>query len=142
MGLDTGSLPVEPAGSGLSWSGRLSLRQRILAVNVFALALLAGSFFYLDSYRTRLIDERLRQAASEARVISTAMAGMTSAERQSFVVTVGRQTGARVRLADRSGHITLDSWAIAGRNFRLIDPDTETWQRHAARWMDEAMANP
>jgi two-component system sensor histidine kinase ChvG len=30
---------------------------RILAVNVFALALLAGGFFYIDSYRTR-VDRR------------------------------------------------------------------------------------
>lgn len=138
-GLDIASLQAEPAGSRLNWSGRLSLRQRILAVNVFAMALLAGSFFYLDSYRTRLIDERLGQAASEARVISAAIASMTPLERATFVETVGRQTGTRIRLADNGGRITLDSWAISGRNFRLIDPDTETWQRHVARWLDEAI---
>ena len=36
----------------LGWTGRLSLTVRILAVNVLALLLLAGGFFYLDSYRT------------------------------------------------------------------------------------------
>ena len=32
------------------WSRRLSLRHRILAVNIFAVAILAGSIFYLDSF--------------------------------------------------------------------------------------------
>lgn len=131
MAQDTGSLPLEPPGSHLGWSGRLSLRQRILAVNVFALALLAGSFFYLDSYRTRLIDERLGQAASEARLIATAMEPMTMAERASFVTTVGAQSGARVRLADAQGRIAADSWYAAGPSFRLVDPAQESWQRQA-----------
>ena len=34
--------------------GGWSLRHRILAVNIFALAILAGSIFYLDSFRSRL----------------------------------------------------------------------------------------
>jgi two-component system sensor histidine kinase ChvG len=138
-GPDTDSLQAEPAASRLGWSGRLSLRQRILAVNVFALALLAGSFFYLDSYRTRLIDERVGQAAGEAGLISAAMGRMTLAERQSFVATVGRQTGARVRLADDKGRTIADSWTDAGPSFLIIDPKTESWQRHAARWMDQAI---
>ena len=40
----------------LRWSGRVSLTPRILAVNIFALAMLAGGFFYLDSYRARIVD--------------------------------------------------------------------------------------
>jgi len=32
---------------------RLSLTARILAVNIFALIVLAGGFFYLDSFRTQ-----------------------------------------------------------------------------------------
>lgn len=136
---DTASLQAEPAGSRLGWSGRLSLRQRILAVNVFALAMLGGSFFYLDSYRTRLIDERLGQAAGEVRLISAAMDRMTPAERLSFVATAGRQTGARVRLADDKGRILADSWAASGPSFTIIDPSTETWQRHVARWLDNAI---
>lgn len=138
MGPVIASLAVEPAGSRLDWSGRLSLRQRILAVNVFALALLAGSFFYLDSYRTRLIVERVNQAAAEARLMTAAMDRMTVPERQSFVRKVGRETGARIRLADGAGRIVADSW-VDGPSFRLADPRTESWQRHVARWLDEAI---
>jgi two-component system sensor histidine kinase ChvG len=42
----------------LRWSGRVALRHRILAVNIFALAMLAGSLFYLDSFRSRLTQAR------------------------------------------------------------------------------------
>ena len=54
----------------MRWSGRLSLTPRILAVNVFALALLAGGFFYLDSYRTRIVDDRLVQSARELKLLA------------------------------------------------------------------------
>ncbi len=139
MAQDIGLLPTEPAGSRLHWSGRLSLRQRILAVNVFALALLAGSFFYLDSYRTRLIGERVRQARSEVRLIAIALAPMTPAERKSIVTTAGVQSGARIRLADEQGRIVADSWTADGRRFKLVNPSAESWQRHVASWMDQAI---
>jgi len=34
------------------WAAGGSLTTRILAVNIFALAMLAGGFFYLDSFRS------------------------------------------------------------------------------------------
>lgn len=136
---DTDFPADELAEPRLTWSGRLSLTQRILAVNVFALALLAGSFFYLDSYRTRLIVERLRQASSEAMLVAAAMAPMSLAEQREFLDTAGRQTGARLRLADASGRIVADSWANGRPTYQLIDPRTEPWQRHVARWMDDAI---
>ena len=43
----------------LRWSGRMSLTRRILAVNILPIILLAGSLFYLDVIRERLIEERL-----------------------------------------------------------------------------------
>jgi two-component system sensor histidine kinase ChvG len=50
----------------LKWSNRVSLTPRILAVNIFALALLGGGFFYLDSYRSRIVDSRVAQAAARS----------------------------------------------------------------------------
>ena len=63
--LDTVSQVAEPGDLALRWSGRVSLTPRILAVNIFALALLAGSLFYLDGYRSRLIGERIERAERE-----------------------------------------------------------------------------
>jgi two-component system sensor histidine kinase ChvG len=44
-----------------------SLTTRILAVNLIPLMLLAGSLFFLDSYRRQLLDERFKLARIERR---------------------------------------------------------------------------
>jgi hypothetical protein len=78
MAPDTDSPTNEPRPEGgdlaLRWSGQISLTRRILAVNIIALLLLAGGFFYLDSYRSRIVDSRVAQAAREARLIGEALA--------------------------------------------------------------------
>ena len=56
----------------LRWSGRVPLTTRILAVNILALAMLAGGFFYLDSYRARLLDRRAEQVAEQTMLIAKA----------------------------------------------------------------------
>jgi two-component system sensor histidine kinase ChvG len=58
----------------LRWTGRISITARILAINIFALGILAGSLFYLDSYRKRITEARVEQAETEARIIATALA--------------------------------------------------------------------
>ncbi len=122
----------------LKLSGRLSLRQRILAVNIFAILLLAGSFFYLDSYRTRLIDERVAQAQQQAGVIAAALTRLPPADRTAFLGQVGSDTRTRFRIA-ADERLIADSWAASGPSFRLRDPADEPWQRHAARLLDDAI---
>jgi len=63
------------------WSKGLTIRQRILAVNIFAIAILFGSIFYLDSFRTRLTQARIEQAQSEAVMIAHMMAAIPPAQR-------------------------------------------------------------
>ena len=46
----------------LRWSGRWMLLHRTLAVNIFALAVLAGSLFYLDGFRRRLTEQGIANA--------------------------------------------------------------------------------
>ena len=48
-------LPREPGPVRLFWTRRTSLTARILAVNVIALGLMAGSLFYLARYRAQLL---------------------------------------------------------------------------------------
>ena len=73
----------------LRWSGQLSLTQRILAVNILALLLLAGGFFYLDSYRSRLVDSRVAQSRREARLIGEALAAASPDARDALVLRHG-----------------------------------------------------
>lgn len=123
----------------LRWSGRVSLRTRILAVNVFALALLAGGFFYLQSYRARLIDFRIERAVRELGLVHDALRQVPSNARPALIAQMAGRTGSRLRLYGADGRVQLDSWQLSGPNYMLRDPAEEVWQRHAARFLDRVI---
>ena len=66
MASDIDSTSNDDADLRLSWSGRWTLGQRILAVNVLTILLVALSTLYLDVFRNRLSKERVRQTRIEA----------------------------------------------------------------------------
>lgn len=129
-------LPPDEGALSLRWSGRVSLTPRILFVNIFALALLAGGFFYLDSYRARIVDGRVAQAEREVRLIAEALSLMEPDDRTDEMVNFARKSGLRLRIYDRRGRLAADSRALGVRNFQLIDPDKDGWQQDAARALD------
>lgn len=120
----------------LRWSGRVSLTPRILAVNIFALVMLAGGFFYLDSYRARIVDSRVEQASREARLIAQAVAMTPPTDRTALIERVASEADIRIRLYDRAGRLTLDTRALGLNNFVLRDPDKDPWNQSAARFLD------
>ncbi len=122
----------------LRWSGQISLTRRILAVNIIALLMLAGGFFYLDSYRSRIVDSRVAQAGREARLIGEAVAIVGGEQRTALVLRLAEDTGARLRLFDPAGHTLLDSRALGLRNLVLADPDKQAWDQTAARFLEIA----
>uniref|UniRef100_UPI0035CAE08E sensor histidine kinase n=1 Tax=uncultured Sphingomonas sp. TaxID=158754 RepID=UPI0035CAE08E len=120
----------------LRWSARVSLTPRILFVNVFALAMLAGGFFYLDSYRSRIVDGRVTQSIREARLIAEAMVAVPTRQRPDLALKLARDMGARVRIYDADAHLIIDTRALGLRNFVLQDPDKQDWQQASARFLD------
>ncbi|MBX3593042.1 stimulus-sensing domain-containing protein [Sphingomonas sp.] len=120
----------------LRWSARVSLTPRILAVNIFALAMLAGGFFYLDSYRSRIVDGRIAQASREAVLIAQATASTPPADRDALILRLARTSGTRIRIYDRGGKAVLDTRAMGLRNMVLRDPDKDPWGQAAARFLD------
>ncbi len=132
-------LGVDGRDLTLRWSGQISLTRRILAVNIFALLLLAGGFFYLDSYRSRVVDNRVAQTAREARLIGEAIAAVDPTLRDPLVMRLARDTGSRIRLFDGTGRTTVDSRVLGLRNFVLMDPDKEDWDQTIARFLDAAI---
>lgn len=126
----------EAAEQAVAWTGRVSLTPRILAVNIFALLLLAGGFFYLDSFRTRILDGRVVQAAREARLMAEALSAVGPAERDPLLARLARDTGARLRLYDAGGATIADSRQLGVANFRLEDPDHDGLAKRSARWLD------
>src|SRR3954470_22542637 len=109
-------LEGEGRGLTLKWSGRISLHARILALNIFALALPAGGFFYLDSYRTRILDTRTAQASGEARLIAAAMVSTPADHRNDLALRLARDTDTRIRLFAADGTPTADTRAMGLRN--------------------------
>ena len=120
----------------LRWSGRVSLTRRILAVNIFALAMLAGGFFYLDSYRSRIVDSRVAQATREARLIAAALGAVPEGERKPLALELARDTGGRLRLFDAGGAQIADTQTMGLRNFVLVDPDRDGPGPAAGRFLD------
>lgn len=121
---------------GRAWHARLSLTRRILAVNIFALLFMAGGFFYLDSYRTRIIDERLNRITRETILMAATLNASQDTQRDALIARFARLTGYRVRLYAPDGSPLADSVRLGVPADRLVDPASETVDLQAARLLD------
>jgi two-component system sensor histidine kinase ChvG len=126
----------EAADQSAGWSGQVSLTPRILAVNILALLMLAGGFFYLDSFRSRILDNRAAQAARETLLTSEALNAFPRRHRARLLVRLADDTGTRLRLFAPDGALLADSMALGVGNFRLVDPATDGMGQRVARWLD------
>jgi two-component system sensor histidine kinase ChvG len=128
-------------------AARTSLTTRILAVNIFALAMLAGGFFYLDSYRSQLIDARLDETATQIRLIAEAYAVTPAERRPALLAKFGQVTDTRLRVYHygvgaspaASAPVQFDSWSISPPTYQLRDPTQEEWQKRVARFLDRSI---
>lgn len=127
------------AADHLRWPWRISLTTRILAVNIIALGLLAGSLFYLDSYRNNLIEERFALARTEAEITADALDNASRRQRRALLERIGQDQRLRLRLYDRKGKLVADSFVLAKPSFHFIDPESEPWYQHGARALDRGM---
>lgn len=112
------------------------LLHRILAINIFAVAILAGSIFYLDGFRSRLMASEVVQAATEARLIAHSLAAAESAEQNSLLRRLGRDSLVRLRVYTPDGKKRLDSWDHAAPTYELRDPAAEPLRKDIARLLD------
>ncbi len=133
---------LELAATGeerLSFTGRFSLTARILIVNILPLALLSGGLFYLDTYRTQLLDERFKLARIEAQITAEALAGATRERQEALLVQIGSEQGMRMRMFDAEGLLWADSFALAEPAFEFDDISDDGWEERWARWLDHTI---
>jgi two-component system sensor histidine kinase ChvG len=123
----------------LGWPWGISLTTRILAVNVIAFMLLAGSLFYIDSYRRELFAERFRLARVEAEITAAALAGRTPAQQRELMAWIGTRQHLRLRLYDSGGALKADSFELAAPSFQFVDPASDPPLQKSARLLDRAM---
>ncbi|BBC73753.1 histidine kinase [Altererythrobacter sp. B11] len=132
-----------PAGGGrlerLAFPLNTSLTARILAVNLIPLMLLAGSLFFLDSYRRQLLDERFKLARIEAQITAEALAGASRERQEALLIQIGKEQHMRLRMYDAEGHLWADSFALDKPSFTLGDPVAAPWPQDLARLVDLAV---
>ncbi|MEQ1498997.1 MAG: ATP-binding protein [Novosphingobium sp.] len=132
------AIPLPPSARR-QWTRRTSLTVRILAVNIIALGLMAGSLFYIDNYRKQLLGERFQLARSEARIAAVGIAASTVRDRPELIGRIGADQQLRLRLYDAAGRLKHDSFAISGPAYTFSDPADDPWYLKSARVLDRSM---
>ncbi|MCB2066202.1 MAG: sensor N-terminal transmembrane domain-containing protein [Erythrobacter sp.] len=139
---------ADPERQGAAQRGRLerlrfplgvSLTTRILAVNLIPLLVMAGSLFFLDSYRRQLLDERFKLARIEAQITAEALAGATRERQDALLIQIGREQHMRLRMYDAGGALIADSFELDQPSFTFDDPVAEPFMEDLARWTDNAV---
>ena len=136
MASDTDSTSSDEADLRLSWSGRWTLKHRILAVNVLTIVLLALSVLYLEVFQSRLGKERSRQARLEAITTAQAMAHVPPGDWLAMLASVSTASGNRLRVYGSDGRLVADSWTATGPTYELRDPTRQKWNKDVARALD------
>ncbi len=117
-----------------------SLRARIFAVNIVAVIVLAIMLLYLDTVRSRLLDERSTELARQAVTIAGLVADLPPALRVASIERRNFDRGTRLRLYAANDALLADNWRHAGvRRFVMDDPATASWRRQSARFIDRAL---
>ena len=132
----TDSTLSEPPDPQLRWSGRWTLKHRILALNVLTILLIALSTLYLDVFRNRLTKERARQTRIEATATAQAIQAAGPEDREAILATVSKSTGSRMRFFGPDGNLLADSWRLTGPTYELRDPSTQKWTKDVGRALD------
>src|SRR5436309_6240876 len=115
MASDTVSTSSDEADLRLRWSGSFSLKQRILALNLLTVLLVALSTIYLDTFRNRLSEERVRQTRLEAAATASALGAAGTARTDAIIAAIARSSGSRLRLYGADGRLLADSWQMTGQ---------------------------
>ena len=121
------------------------LTLRILAVNLFALLMLAGGVLYLDQFRVRLIEQRSEELQTQARLMAGGLSEMAALTPENprldperaaaLIAQMAEATPVRIQVVDASGVELMDSNWLPGREV-LITPLKPGWRRRVALWLD------
>lgn len=125
----------------------VSLTARILAINVLALAILLGGFFYLDRYQRGLFEQKVSALKLEAGLIATALTADAAFDESGMRGQRGRlNTEAllsrlalpfdqRVRVFDTRARLLVDSQRLPGARVQTTElppPASEGFFNRAA----------
>lgn len=117
-----------------------SLRARIFAVNLIAVIVLAIMLLYLDTVRSRLLDERTSALAHQASTVAGFAGDLPDSARIASIERRSFDRGTRLRLYGPGGTLLADNWRQPGvTRFVTDDPAQDSWRRRSARFIDRAL---
>ena len=117
-----------------------SLRARIFAVNIVAVIVLAIMLLYLDTVRSRLLDERTGALAHQATTIAGFAADLPLPHRIASLERRDFARGTRLRFYGVDGSVRADNWRRPTvTRFVIDDPAQGGWRRRSARFIDRAL---
>lgn len=119
--------------------GIASLTTRILIVNIITLALMGVAFFYLDSFRTRLVDARISDLADDMRFAKIALNATAPEQQKALLAELALQQSARIRAYNREGARIYDSFEGRNPTYLIRDPAQQAWERKVAQAMDRGI---
>ena len=123
-----------------SFSGFRSIVTRILIVNLMAVLAFAGGLFYIEGFRSRLLESRVQELLAQGHIMAHFLANDAIETRRSGVYHMSDARGTRVRLYDRSGQLLADNWHNPQtRRFQLEDPIRAGFSRNSAITIDRAV---
>ena len=147
----------EPAGSPPRRRRRFSaLTQRILAINLLALGIVVGGFFYLDQYQRGLIEGRLEALATQGLIIAAALGEaavphdpalpqqIDASRANDLVQALVQPVRSRARVFQNDGELIVDSRRLSlplsqVRVRALPPPDRPGLLDPIIDWLYEAM---
>ena len=129
----------------LTLSRRLffSLSARILAVNILALVMLAGGILYLDSFRSKLVEQRRSQLIEQAQLVARALARVSESDQPRLLMSLGGSRSVpRMQLVARDDMLLADTRVpqeplLVTR--KMVSDGRIDWQgvrEHSARGLD------
>lgn len=121
------------------------LTLRILAVNLFALLILAGGVLYLDQFRVRLIEQRREELQTQAQLMAGGLSEMAALTPESprldpkrtaaLIAQMAEVTPVRIQVVDAAGTQLMDTNWLPDREV-IITQLKPGWRRRVALWLD------
>lgn len=136
-------LAARPGDAVQEWRRGLgfgSVRARIFAVNLVAVIVLAIMLLYLDTVRSRLLQERTTGLADQAMMVGRLAGQLPPPARSASIARLSTPRGTRVRLYGTAGQRLADNWqSPQSPRFVVENPAVYGWRRASAKAIDRVL---
>jgi hypothetical protein len=121
----------------VGWS---SLGTRILLVNLVAILALAGALFYIEGFRSRLLETRGQELLRQGDIMAQFLENQGLDKGSAAILDISSPRGTRIRLYGADGMLLADNWTNPDvMRFQLVDPTTAGFRRESAILIDRAI---